>query len=77
MYALFWGSTVDSKTLEYGFRVICAGAPSLVLGPETTGRSYSNFLASAVGMSRVLPGGWGLQCSSCLGLFWFSFLVGD
>ena len=37
--------TVDCKKLEYGFRVIYAGFPSLFC-VGIRGRSYSNFLAS-------------------------------
>ena len=38
---------VDSKKVEYGFGVIHVGVPSLVCF-GIRGRSYSNFLASAV-----------------------------
>ena len=37
-------TTVDSKMLEYGFRVLFAGFPSFCFGIR--GRPHSNFLAS-------------------------------
>ena len=43
---------VDSKTLEYGFGVIHAGRLSF-FGFGMRGRSYSNFLASTLGITSA------------------------
>ena len=45
-------TTVDSKTLEYGFSMICVGVPSF---HGIRGQSYTNFLASTVNQIGQVP----------------------